>query len=468
MKLSIKTKILISSILCFVLISCEDFLEIDAPDQKMISQVVFDKDETALSAMQGIYNQLFLAAFSGGSFDSVTILSGVSGGILSPVYATDLPYVEFEQHEILPSNFRNLNLWLSAFNIIYLTNSLLEGIENSKGISDEVYNQLKGEASFVRAFTYFYLVNLYGEVPLILTTNYQENALASRNSITAVYDQILLDLQTAEKLLEDHYRNGERTQINRFVAVAMSARVHLFLENWEEAERLSSEVIAQSSTYQILEDLNQVFLADSKEAIWQLSPEGRGNAAKHTNEGSLLIINPAFPSRATLKLAPEFIATLDTTDKRLNHWIDLNETLGYYFPYKYKIRSSTALPIEEYSVVLRLAEQYLIRAEARAMQGNLSGAIEDLDVIRKRADKELIASINPGVTQNDLLNLIAKEREKELFTEWGHRWLDLKRTGKAGQVLGTDDPFWQATDIYYPIPEEEHMKNPNLNQNNGY
>lgn len=448
--------------------SCEDFLEIDSPDQKMISQVVFDKDETALSAMQGIYNQLFQASFSGGSFDSVTILSGVSGGILSPIYATDLPYVEFEQHEILPSNFRNLNLWLSAFNIIYLTNSLLEGIENSKGISDEVYNQLKGEASLVRAFTYFYLVNLYGEVPLILTTNYQENALASRNSIPAVYDQILLDLQAAENLLEDHYRNGERTQLNRFVAVAMLARVHLYLENWAEAERLSSEVIAQSGTYQILEDLNQVFLADSREAIWQLSPEGDGSGSTHTNEGSLLIINPAFPSRARLKLAPEFIATLDTTDKRLHHWIGYNETLGYYFPYKYKIRSSTTLPIEEYSVVLRLAEQYLIRAEARAMQGNLSGTIEDLDVIRKRADKELIASINPGVTQNDLLNLIAEEREKELFTEWGHRWLDLKRTGKAGQVLGTDDPFWQATDIYYPIPEEERMKNPNLNQNNGY
>lgn len=468
MKVSIKTNLVLIAFLCYTLISCEDFLEIDAPDHKMISQVVFDTDETARSAMDGIYNQLFRASFSSGSFDSVTILAGLSGGNISPIYTTDLPYVEFEQHEILPNNFRNLNLWSSTFNIIYLTNSLFEGIENSDNISDEVYNQLKGEASFVRAFTYFYLVNLYGEVPLILTTNYQENALASRNSTTKIYEQIINDLQTAEELLGGSYRSGERTKINRFAAVAMLARVHLYLENWKEAERLSSEVIAQSGTYEISEDLNEVFLSNSKEAIWQLSPEGRGSRSTHTNEGSILIIDSVSPSRAQLKLAPDFVATLDTEDKRLIHWIDFNETLGNHFAYKYKIRSSSALPIEEFSVVLRLAEQYLIRAETRAMQNDLVGAIEDLDIIRNRADRELIANISSAVTKTHLLDLIVEEREKELFTEWGHRWLDLKRTGKAGEILGNNNPTWQVSDILYPIPEEERMKNPNLPQNNGY
>lgn len=468
MKASLKIKFVLLILACCSLISCEDFLEIDTPVDKMVNEVVFDSDETAMSAMEGIYNQLFRASFSSGGSDSVTILSGLSAGDLSPVYATDLTFSEFEEHEILPDNSRNLNLWASAYNIIYLVNSLLEGIENSTNISNEVYTTLKGEASFVRGFTYFYLVNLYGESPLILTTNYQRNASSSRNSTEEVYEQILTDIRTAETLLGDTYINGERTRITRFTALAMMARVHLYLENWQEAENLSSEVIAQDGTYEILKDLNHVFLANSKEAIWQISPKGRGGSSTYTNEGGTLIMDPIFPSFTRLKLAPNFISTWNPKDKRFKEWIGFNETMDSHFAYKYKIWSGSAVPIEEYSMVLRLAEQHLIRAEARLMQDDLSGAIEDLDVIRGRAERELIVNSMVNPSKSELLDLIMEEREKELFTEWGHRWMDLKRTEKATEVLGKDNPLWQDTDVLYPIPEEELMKNPNFHQNNGY
>jgi len=172
--------------------------------------------------------------------------------------------MEFEQHEITADNPGNLDIWASAYNLIYLTNSLLEGLNNSEQISSDLKTQLEGEARFIRAFSYFYLVNLYGDVPLIVSTNYHENQLATRTSTVEVYEQIISDLEIAVDSLGSEYKNGEKTTINKFAAASLLARVYLYLEDWEAAERLSSEVIDQNGTYEILQDLDQVFLANSK------------------------------------------------------------------------------------------------------------------------------------------------------------------------------------------------------------
>lgn len=116
-------------------------------------------------------------------------------------------------------------------------------------------------------------------------------------------------------------------------------------------------------------------------------------------------------------------------------------------------------------MVLRLAEQYLIRAEARVRQNNISGGQSDLNAIRNRSGL-------PNTTANDqgsLLLAIEQERRVELFTEWGHRWFDLKRTERAEAVLS---PFalkdWQSTDVLFPIPQTEREINSRLTQNEGY
>lgn len=448
-------------------ISCEDFLEVEAPDQKIISETIFTNDATAISAMKGIYNQLFQASYSAGWEDSVTVLAGLTADELECVRSTEFSLIEYERNEINPDNPKNLSLWSSAYNIIYMTNSLLEGLKDANSVSEEVRKSLQGEAKFVRAFTYFYLVNLYGEVPLVLTTDYRKNSKASKISKEELYQQILADLTDAKNLLPDVYRNDDRTTVNKTAATALLARVNLYLGNWQEAENLSTSVIEITDTYNLLDDLDKVFLANSKEAIWQISPIGGGGVLTFTNEGAVFIFHPVFTFLTKVRLTKGLVDIFDPQDKRLMSWVGYNEKTDSYFSYKYKDRSSMD-NITEYSMVLRLAEQYLIRAEARTRLHQFPQAIADINIIRKRADLDLVAEDSSQLTEEDLIDLILVERRRELFTEWGHRWLDLKRLGRASQVLKGIKASWEETDVLYPIPADERLKNPELGQNPGY
>ena len=449
--------------ICSLVWGCEDYVEIEVPDHKIVKETVFESEETASRAIRGIYNELFRSSFSGGWRSSVTVLAGLSSDILEPVNP-EHSYAEFQQNEIPPGNSANFELWSSAYNVVYMANSFLEGLENSQNISENVRLNLEGEAKFVRAFTYFYLVNLYGDVPLILTTDYRINSVVTRDPVEEVYAQIVSDLEFAIENLGEEYQNSDRTNVNVFTAIALRARVALYQGDWEMAETLSGQVINQGS-YEILPNLDEVFLANSREAIWQISPIGRGNILTSTGEGQVFIGG----SFSSLKLASDFVHTFDPEDKRFLNWIGHYEstTRNFYFPYKYKDRSSLS-NITEYSMVLRLAEQYLIRAEARVQQGKIAEAISDINLIRGRAGEELIESVNNNLSKEEILELIMEERKKELFAEWGHRWFDLKRTGKADEILNEKTAYWEQTDIFYPIPEQERLKNINLDQNAGY
>jgi hypothetical protein len=135
----------------------------------------------------------------------------------------------------------------------------------------------------------------------------------------------------------------------------------------------------------------------------------------------------------------------------------------YFYPYKYKRRINT--PVDEYTIVLRLAEQYLIRSEACHKQGKFQEALGDINIIRERAGLlplELTA-------EDELYKAIFQERKLELFTEFGHRWFDLKRTGLVHAVLSPiKGDNWQETDQLFPIPFAEIQLNPELTQNPGY
>ncbi|MGO2358393.1 MAG: RagB/SusD family nutrient uptake outer membrane protein [Mesonia sp.] len=448
------------------LTACEDYLEIDLPDNRIINQQVFNNEQSAQSAIQGIYNQLANAFFAAGGTNSVTVLAGLSADhLITTVNSQN--HQQFEQNEITIQNAYNYDVWSSAYQIIYQCNAAIEGLQNSTLPQGSV-EAMVGEVSFIRAFVYFYLVNMYGEIPLVLSTDYRINADLPQSSVAKVYIQIIEDLFVAKDALQNN--NPENTlRANVFTVQALLARVYLYQNNWADAEAVSTQVI-QNSPYQLEEDLDQVFLSTSNEAIWQISPIQAGSGALHTRESNFFIIEEQVNSLTPVSLSTQLVALFNPTDQRKQKWVGsfTGTQNTFFYPYKYKVKYATTGEATEYSMVLRLAEQYLIRAEARTKMGDVNGAVADLDQIRTRAGLGSIASLNPSITLPALTDSIAKERRRELFTEWGHRWLDLKRWGTTDEVLAPQKSLWEATDQLYPIPEQEVINNPNLTQNPGY
>lgn len=230
------------------------------------------------------------------------------------------------------------------------------------------------------------------------------------------------------------------------------------MKDWKDAETESDSIINRSDLYTLSVDLNQVFLANGNEAIWQLEPVQPG---LNTIEGNTFILT-SFPN--SVALTDSVLSAFEPNDNRRTSWVDSIIVSGqtYYFPFKYKIQAGS--PVTEYSMVFRLAELYLDRAEARAAQNNLSGAASDLNMIRNRAG----LGNSPAADQNALLSAIQQERRVELFTENGMRWLDLKRTDQATAILGSSKTGWKPTDTLYPIPLKDIQSDGNLTQNPGY
>ncbi len=456
-----KKRILVKQLLVIGIIfcgSCQKFVDIPAPKTSLVSTNVFTNDQSAVAAMTGIYINM-MGKYGSLLNQQLSLMGGLSADEFVD-YSGNADQLQCFQNALTPGNSLVSGLWQNTYNYIYQANAVLEGLKNSTGLSPATKSELEGEAKFFRAICYFYLVNFFGHIPLATTTNYQVNTALSALSATKIFQQVIDDCLDAQKILPSDYSfsNGERVRPNRFAATALLARAYLFLKDWKNAEIESGSVIEATDLYSLPADLNQVFLANSSEAIWQLQPVQPG---LNTFEGYTFILT-GFPT--SVALSDSLIREFEPNDTRRTSWIDSVEAGGsvYYFPFKYKVQSGS--PVTEYSVALRLAEQYLIRAEARAWRNNLSGAAEDLNMIRNRAG----LGNSPALDQYSLLSAIAQERRVELFTENGTRWLDLIRTGKATQVLNTAKNNWTADDTLYPIPLSELQKNIHLKQNPGY
>lgn len=439
-------------------LSCKKFIEINPPTTQIAASVVYENDLTATSVVTGIYSRM-MDNYPGFANGGISLYAGLSADELQN-YSSISFQAEFYANSLTANNAAIGNLWNQAWQFIYSANAVLEGLKNSSTISTKTRKQLEGEAKFIRAFCHFYLVNLFGEIPYITTTDYRINSTIPRQPVTDVYDNIISDLKEAQNLLADDYSfsNNERIRPNRFAAKALLSRVFLYKGDWANADEEASSIINNASVYGLSGDINNVFLKNSKETIWQLQSVMPG---LNTPEGNLFILNAAPGSIAIFK---PFLSSFEQGDSRKTNWIK-SITVGidtFYYPFKYKIK--TASQVTEYYMVLRLAEQYLIRAEARANSGNIAGSQADLNVIRNRAGLANMATND----QASLLLAIEQERKVELFIEWGHRWLDLKRTGRSHPVLSTIKQGWQSHNVLYPIPLIQIQNDPNFSQNPGY
>lgn len=450
---------------------CKKYLEVDLPSNLTLTENVFASEETANGAMLNIYGQLF-----SGNINPywLSYLTSISGDELIPYNpAVQSTYLNAGTSAEGFTGF----VWDNGYNLIYQANAVLEGCEMSKSLPARLKGQLKSEALFSRAYFHFLLYNLFGDIPIVTTTDYPKNAVVTRKSKIEVYAQIVADLNKAIIGLNDKYvtadgirESVERIRPNKAAATALLARVYLYMEQYEQSAILANSLI-ENSNYK-LTDINGVFLANSSEAIWQL--KFLATSTYNTPEANQYILRsaPALSNRS--EISKQLLYAFDTSDLRRTSWIGKladNSGIDYYYPFKYKIR--TGADGKEYSTVFRLAEQYLIRSESRVYLNNISAGIEDLDVIRKRAGLPLIAVIKPDISKSALLDSILAERRREFFVEFGHRWFDLKRTKTVDQVMSIVSPAkggaaWNTNKQLWPIPQTEIIANPNLKQNEGY
>jgi hypothetical protein len=458
-------------------VGCKKLVEVDPPIQEIVGQEIYKTNTNAASVLTGIYIDMSnYSIFTG--LSSVSINAGLSADELVPI--TDPTNILSILYSNTLTNNGDLLFWTDMYAYIFRVNAAIEGISASSGITVPVKQQLIGEALFLRAFLYFYLVNFYGDVPLLLSTDVKINSIAARTEKAKVYEQIINDILDAkEKLREDYISSdittatSDRARPNKAVATALLGRVYLYTQQWKLAEQEATKLISNTSVYK-LETFNNVFLKSSKEAIWQLQPV---NFSYNTIDAQIFVLSgiPAGPnSFRPVYLNQYLYNAFEPGDSRKKNWVDSVTVDGITYPYAYKYK--VYLPGEartEYLMVFRLGEQYLIRAEARAQQGNVTGsnsATADINTIRNRAGLPPTAATN----QAAMLTAILQERQVELFTEWGHRWFDLQRMGKIDAIMNVVTPtkggIWSPYKALYPIPVSNIQLNPSLkgHQNTGY
>jgi hypothetical protein len=273
--------------------------------------------------------------------------------------------------------------------------------------------------------------------------------------------QILTDeLMEISTQLPEMSASQNKARPCKYAAMGLLSRVYLELGQWQKAEQSASAIIA-SGNYQLEAELSNVFKASSIESIWQLPSMQAGYETSEAYQ--FMPQNPGYPP--AFAITPVLLNAFETGDRRRSQWIDSIVVSGqtYHYPFKYSIYYDGNESSEQPYVLFRLAEFYLVRAEARMQQQNLQGAASDVNTIRTRAGLSDIGS-NDG---DSLFKAIQQERRIEFFCEWGHRWFDLKRTHTIAQLSGVK-PDWQMTDALYPIPFKEILLNPFLRQNEGY
>jgi hypothetical protein len=492
----LKYKPLISSCLFVPLIiligcvcSCKKFVQVPPPNSQLVTASVFNNDGAATSAITNIYTQMFN--------NSESFFIARSNGLLADELqynGTSITFLEPYHNAMTALNAigSGYTEWPKAYSYIFQANAAIAALHQYSGTTPAIKQQLLGEAYFIRAFWHLYLTNCHGAVPLVLTTDYTVVDQLARTPRVQVLQQVISDLQLAKTMLSTNYVDGtdtvttvDRVRPTKAVATALLARAYLYLGDYDsqnatyyvKADSAANAVI-NNSEYSLCPNLsgptNSVFLKNSSEAIWQIYTPLPSTI--NTKDGNNFILLAA-PNSSQFTVSPQLLGAFESGDQRQANWIGSITKNGqtYYFPYKYKVQNG-GTPISEYTMVLRLAEQYLIRAEAKAEEGDPAGAVSDLNVIRNRAG---LPNYSGPTDQASLLAAILHERQVELFTEWGHRWYDLERaaanpkaTVNINAVMSVVTPLksgtWSSYKALYPIPLQEIQKDVNLTQNTGY
>lgn len=467
-------KILYLAILLTGFTSCKDFL-VEEPVLSQSNELTLSKFSGLNDATAGLYNRFQSYSWYGAQFVLFSELSG--GNAMNPVtYPGSGRYRIQAQWAYNPE--ATVSVWHYAYYTIAAANNVINNLEGKE--SDEVtvqdINNIKAEALAIRALCYFDLVNVYAQpytydkeqlgVPVVLETKIGQPA---RETVATVYSQIESDLTTAETLMSDSYvRAGVvdvAAVITKPVIQALLSRVYLYMGNYQKAADYATMVI-NSGKYNLLSGdkylamFTQNTAVAGDEIIFEMYSSNKNAYWDGSGwEQMSYITSPAEnqAGSADVCASSDLVKLFAEGDIRKQLYKYMNNK--DWFCLKYAGKEGSAIPKENNTIIIRLSEMYLNRAEA-IYNGAVISGITAQDDLNKLAEVRGITASSPSQTT------ILQERRKELAFE-GHIFFDLKRTGNGvvrtdngGESVSFPDKRWAL-----PIPKSECDANPNIVQN---
>jgi starch-binding outer membrane protein, SusD/RagB family len=424
-------------------------LDVEPTDSIPASSAFKDKAGIERGIM-GSYSSLQSLSYYGRAF--ITYGDLAADNLEHPVDATNADYGEIDNNNILPENGAVGGTWAVIYDGINVANNVIVKVPGMSDMTDSEKNQALGELYFLRALNHFNLLNYFGAIPIKIQPTVGVGDLdAGRDPVDMVYLQITDDLKFAEQNLPSSASNKIRA--SKYAATALLARVYLYKGDYDLAWEKANDVITGGG-YTLLDKFADVFSADgSAETIFEIDFIGadRNRIAEYNFPKTL-------NGRREVAPTSDIISAFDPGDERKDVSIAFEGANAY--ANKYNDLSIGADNV----IVLRLAEMFLIRAEAEVNKLNPDLALvkADINTIRSRAN------LNPTSenTVEDLLMAIEKERRTEFAFE-GQRWFDLVRTGRAIDVIPT---VTNNNQTLFPIPlsEIQTNKSPEMIQNQGY
>lgn len=454
-------------------ISCEDFLDRD-PKDKISNDNLLKDIEGIKIAMAGCYNSIVSSYYYRNDMILLSELRGGNAKITSSLTNGSVSsYTDFYGFNLFADDSRVENIYSTLYKTLNQANNIIHAIPNSSDGTLEELDQILGEMYAIRALCHFDLLRLFAQ-PFSYTQNGQHSGVVivtktpdvfdkpSRSNVYDSYQQIIKDLTNAIELTSEENKLGSTKKfwIGPSTAKALLARVYLYMEDWNNAITIATDVI-EDPKYDLV-DGNQLATewldnSTSEEDIWVLD-----NSVDQAESISKYLGIPDVSDEMYCGVAKDLYDLYDPADLRLNLFVELyGDTTS--------VKYHTVGIIESDIVMIRLAEMYLIRAEAYAKTNQPTLARSDLQVIRSRANSSIGF---PNYSGQDLINEIMLERRRELAYE-GHIFFDLKRTAsniRRNDCTATlnhdlDYPHYQ---FVYPIPLSEIEANDNTEQNDGY
>jgi hypothetical protein len=365
-------------------------------------------------------------------------------------------YRELGVKKITAANLSVSTLWTNIYSTIYIANFMLERLPEIPAVPAATRSSAEATARYIRGMCYFIGAYTFGNLPLVTTTSIEDNRNIPRTSREEVLAFAEADLISALGQLP--LTPPSPAFASEYAVRAALARLYLYKQNWAAAESNASVVI-NSRKYELDDDYTDIVLSDfPNESIFEVG---------YTIADDPASLNTLFKSRREIVPSNQMVVALASSESgdRISSMVfnidNLKGSDNGWSVAKY----GTAVDDNNNIVVFRLAEMILIRAEARAQQGNTTGARADVNLLRDRANAPLINDANQSV----MLRLIEEERRFELAFE-GHRWYDLVRTGRASVVMPAFNSNWRDAYNLWPVPQREIQANPSLagDQNPGY